>query len=72
MKNGVPLIDVFCGENSPFCYERKVPSNMIRATFWEKIQNIRHISRKRVFFFLGKDLVRFLGSFSSFEIATLS
>ncbi len=30
----------FCGESSPFCYFKKIPSNMVKGTFWKISQKI--------------------------------
>jgi len=42
-----PGSNSFCGKTSPFCY-KKVPSNMVKETFWKIFKNNSHILRKKV------------------------
>jgi hypothetical protein len=64
-------IGLFCGENSPFCYERKVSSNMIKVTFWKKnTKNSSHFKEES--FVFGKDLGKFLGFFLLLKLPHLA
>jgi hypothetical protein len=43
----VPGSNSFCGATAAFCY-KKVPSNMVKETFWKFFKNNSHILRNKV------------------------